>query len=369
MAKFLFYDDMLINILLQDEEPSGGAAVQAYGWIRGLLKSGQEVYILTHSDKNRRLKEECKDLNLVSLYNEQKGIRWVRWLYYRIPYIYSKLKQIKPDYLYLSIPGWGSLVMGLICHQLGVKYIQRISSDIQVENTSSNLNPNSSRFFLNLGLRLTHSILCQNDYQLSLIRLSFPYKRAIKLLNPIYVAPCASLEKPLERQYIAWLGLYRYPKNLKLLFEIASILKDQQFMIAGKEIPKIDEETVHYLNRLKELPNVKFIGFLHRQQVLPFLAGAKFLLNTSRYEGFSNTFLESMAVGTPIISTHRVNPDEIISKYKLGIVYNDAQDLHQQYKSLTPDVYHGLSSNTREYVRQHHDYIKQAEKLLTFLND
>ncbi|WP_394334865.1 hypothetical protein [Aquiflexum balticum] len=36
---------------------------------------------------------------------------------------------------------------------------------------------------------------------------------------------------------------------------------------------------------------------------MEFLNQAKFLLSTSRYEGFSNTFHESMIVGTPILTT------------------------------------------------------------------
>lgn len=51
MAKFLFYDEMIINILAKDERPSGGAAVQAYGWIRGLLDAGEEINVLTDVSK------------------------------------------------------------------------------------------------------------------------------------------------------------------------------------------------------------------------------------------------------------------------------------------------------------------------------
>jgi len=69
---------------------------------------------------------------------------------------------------------------------------------------------------------------------------------------------------------------------------------------------------------LKELPNVKFSGYIKRADMNNFLSEAYALLNTSHFEGFSNTFLEAWAVGTPVISTIYVNPDNIINEKSLG---------------------------------------------------
>ena len=134
MAKFLFYDDKLINLMLQDEKPCGGSAVQSYGWIMGLIEEGQKVYVMTDMDNKGLLKETCSHINLVPMYNNKRRVRWLRWLYYRLPYTYKKLKAVKPDYLYVSIPGWTSALIGLMCRLLKIKFIQRISSDIQVDD-------------------------------------------------------------------------------------------------------------------------------------------------------------------------------------------------------------------------------------------
>jgi glycosyltransferase involved in cell wall biosynthesis len=204
---------------------------------------------------------------------------------------------------------------------------------------------------------------------LNIINKEYPGKTAIKISNPIF---CKDNEIGIEnqsKQYIAWLGLYQYQKNLRLLYEIALSLKNEQFMIAGKEESKCDEETHSYLSMLKKLPNVTFSGFLHREQVLPFLSKAKFLLNTSHYEGFSNTFLEAMTVGTPIITSRNVNPDSIITKYNLGMVYNDSVDLQKQFSSLTPGLYKVMARNVREYVNEHHNYKFLANRLISFLKN
>lgn len=368
MASFLFYDDKIINILLRQEAPSGGSAVQALGWIHGLAEEGQQVYVMTHPAPQASLKEDCQHLQLIPLYDEQKGIRWIRWLYYRLPYLYKKIKQVKPDYLYQGIPSWFSFLLGLICYRLNIRYVLRISNDFLVDERIYKSYSRSHRFFLNLGLRLSDSILCQNEYQFSRIKQHFPDKKVFKISNPVYLTPEQACSSP-ARQYIAWLGLFQYQKNLKLLFEIASLLTQEQFLVAGKALPSIDPDTKAYLDKLRELPNVRFTGFLHRQQVLPFLAKAKFLLNTSHYEGFSNTFLEAMSVGTPILTSQQVNPDGIISHHGLGIVYRDAHDLQHQHQALSPQAYEQLSDKVIRYVRQHHHYKTLSTRLLRLLHD
>ena len=78
MAKFLIYDDKIINLFLKEERPSGGAAVQTSNWIKGLLEAGQEVQILTNLNKPGTLKEEWKDVSLIASYDPDKEKRWVR---------------------------------------------------------------------------------------------------------------------------------------------------------------------------------------------------------------------------------------------------------------------------------------------------
>jgi glycosyltransferase involved in cell wall biosynthesis len=368
MARFLFIDEKIINLMQVNEKPCGGSAVQTYGWILGLIEEGQEVFVMTNADEKTVLKEECRNIRIIPMYDFNKGIRWFRWLYYRMPHMYKKIKAAKPDYLYSGIAGWGTLLLAITCRLLNVKYIQRISSDAHLDKRFRESNSAIHQLLMHWGLKMCHHILCQNNYQLLKIRKKFPGKSAIKISNPYYLNNRELANEDHAEGYIAWLGLYRYPKNLKLLYQVASLLKKEQFMVAGKAGSNSDEETSTYLEKLQQLPNVKFSGFLERTQVLPFLAKAKFLLNTSRYEGFSNTFLESWSVGTPVISTVNVNPDSIISNHELGIVYKDVFDLCNKYASVTPQLYELMAENGRQYVAHYHDYRIVARLLLKYLS-
>ena len=326
---------MVINVIRRNEKPAGGAAVQAYGWIRGLLASGHEVIVLTDLSSNAELKEQCQDLQIIGLYNQKKGIRWLRWIYYRFPFLYKSIKKVNPDYLYLSVPGWTSFLFGLICKRLKIQMIQRISNDFMVDDRIIKNQSRIYAYFMHKGIHLADYILCQNDYQLQQITTKHSGSKVFKISNPIYQVDTSEPKNPDQRHYIAWLGLFQYQKNLKLLFEIARALPSIEFQVAGKEDPKCDFETLHYLARIAALPNVKMVGFLSRQQVFLFLSNAKYLLNTSHYEGFTNTFLEAMSAGTPIISSSNVNPDKIIPTFKLGFIYETVQELVDKIKTVS----------------------------------
>ncbi|UCS95911.1 glycosyltransferase [Echinicola marina] len=366
--RFLFLDAKIINIISKNEKPSGGAAVQSFGWAKGLVETGHEVFIMTDLIKGGELKEEVKDLQLIPLYDERKGLRWIRWIYYRFPDLYTKIKKIQPDYLYQSVPGWSSFLIGIICKQLGVKYILRISNDYFLDDRFKNMHSTLHGFFMKLGMGMTDIILCQNDYQLGQLQKKHPHIRTKKITNPIlYQSNNSLVGDKKKRKYIAWLGIFQSQKNLKLLYEIATILTDTHICIAGKETSKIDKTSLLYLNKLRTMPNVTFMGFVDRNGVLPFLKGAKFLLNTSHYEGFSNTFLEAMTVGTPILSTPNVNPDGIIDRHQLGLIYANANQLSSQLDSLKPEEYKQLSENVIDYVSKNHNYKILAKNLVNIL--
>ncbi|WP_299701304.1 glycosyltransferase family 4 protein [uncultured Pontibacter sp.] len=367
MARFIFYDDKIVNILLKEEKPSGGAAVQAYGWIQGLLASTQDVYLLTTPNSENNFKEECLNIKILPDYEPSKGIRWVRWVYYRIPHIYKALRQVKPDYVYKGIPSWHSSILAIICHSLNIKFIQRVSNDFLIDDRFFTKYSRTHRLLQDIGFRLSSCILCQNEYQFRIIKRKFPRKTVYKISNPIVLNNSHTINDTKYDSYISWLGLFQYQKNLKLLYDIASKLGNHTFLIAGKEASQVDNETMEYLEKLKELPNVKFIGFLPRHEVLPFLSRSKFLLNTSHYEGFSNTFLEAMATGTPILTTEQVNPDSIISDHDLGIVYKDALHLSRQIEAIPRPVYEALSKKVTDYVNQNHDHRLLTNSLLDIL--
>lgn len=370
MAKFLFYDDKIINKLLKVEKPAGGAATQALAWIRGLLKEGQQVCVMTRIENAAEIKDEYRDITLIPLYEVKVGTRKRMSLFNSLRYIYFKIKEHKPDYIFVGIPGWESFFMAIISRYLKVKMIQRISSDAYVDGRHKIHNMKIKRYLQSKIYPMVNLVVCQNDYQVDTLGNTYPHSRNIvKIYNPYYSDNNNNqgIRDSIERKYIAWIGLFHYPKNIPLLYDIANAFEQDTFKIAGTTGTSIDDTSLMYIEKLKVLPNVEFVGFLDIKQILKLLSGAKYLLNTSYYEGFSNTFLEAMSVGTPIITSRSVNPDDIVDRYNLGIVYDNMNDLKAKYAQVGSEEYEMMSKNAREYVYNHHDYRKVAKQLLDIL--
>jgi glycosyltransferase involved in cell wall biosynthesis len=367
MSKFLFFETQTMELLATQGKPSGGAAVQTLVWMEGLHQNGHKIFQAKLENDKRVIREAYRKFDLVPLYHKNKGMRIVRWASYRLPKIFFAFSRVKPDFVYESIPFWGSYWISIFCKLLGIKHIIRISNDNLLDKRLRNTASSSHQFFLFLGLRLSDFILAQNDYQYNTLKTKYPNKKILKIHNPIIVDRQHLNSKTEPSGYIAWVANFRYQKNLKLLFEIAQTLPNEEFKIAGNPNSKIDAESKEYVEKLKKLPNVTFMGKIEREDILRFLENAKFLLNTSRYEGFSNTFLEAMIVGTPILTTASVNPDGIVSVYNLGMIYENPNDIAEKVRSLDTRDYREMSKNCNQYIQEYHDHSRLTQKLEEFL--
>ena len=365
MSKYLFIDDMLINVLLKEQKPSGGAAVQTYAWIRGLMKEGQDVVCMTNLSEFDTIKEENKDIKLIPFYNASFGLRWLRWIYYRIPFLYNSIKKTKPVFIIQGVPDWTTCIYAVISKILNKHFIIRVACDCFVDDRIYIYHSRLSKVLMYIGFSLSDTIMCQNNYQLKNLTEKYPEKNILKYGNPFFNIDKISITSSDSRQYISWVGLFQYQKNMKLLFEIALSLKNESFKIVGEEYSaEIDDESKLYVTKLKKLNNVEFVGFLSRKQVIKLLKESKFLLNTSFFEGFSNTYLESMSCGTPIIATENANPDSIITKFNLGFVYKDITEIDDFLKHQNTDEYIKMSQSVIDYVNEKHNYRKLSRDLI-----
>jgi glycosyltransferase involved in cell wall biosynthesis len=368
MAKFFFFETAVLELIVNNGNASGGAAVQTLMWMDGLNKLGHEVFLASFEDENREIRPCFNYIKIVPIYHTKRGLKIIRWISYRLPNIYNKLKLIEPDYFYESVPFWGSYLFGLICKSLGTKQIIRISNDNLLDDRLKNTASSSHQFFLFLGLKWSDIIFAQNNYQYKILIGKFKNKKIYILKNPIIIQEEFLFPKNNIQGHLAWIANFRYQKNLRLLYKIAKSMPYESIKIAGVPTSHFDDESKEYCAKLKLLENVEFLGKLNRDEIFILLQSAKFLLNTSRYEGFSNTFLEAMVTGTPILTSSMVNPDKIVSKNQLGFVYENVNELVFFLENLSEEKYLQLSKNCQKFVQIEHNHINLTEKLLNYLS-
>lgn len=309
--------------------------------------------------------------DLIDSYDPAKGIRVAKYFYYYIPSLLIGARRFRPQVIIQATAGVDTAIMAFIAKRLGVLFVHRIASDGDVDERSGLLLKPYERLAYAYGLRNADAVICQNDFQFQVLRRRFPNKPLFKIHNPFSLLTAGASDTPRSgRRYVAWIGALREPKNLPLLYDIARSLPDISFRIAGKTGIKTDSETAAALNNLRGLRNVEFCGYLTRKQIAPFLSQAVLLLCTSDYEGFSNTFLESFSLGTPVVTREIVNPDQIISKNSLGMVAVSSEDLDSKVRQLwdlSESEFGAISGRCQTYLKENHSPESMVQKLLTAL--
>lgn len=367
MARFFFTQQQNIEMIVKGGTPSGGAVTATLVWMEALNELGHEIIQARAENDNRPILEEFSWIQICKIYDPNKGIPKVRWLTYRLRKYFIALKNIDCDYVFESIPTWTSYFLGLICLVQNKKLILRVANDNILDERFKLTHSIFERKFIFLAFRISSYILAQNNFQYNSLKKMFPRKKILKISNPYIVnRSLKSMEKEYQG-YIAWVANFRYQKNPELLYKIASRMTTEDFKVAGKPISTMDKESGGFIEKLKKLPNVEFVGVVRKKEILTFFSKAKFLLNTSRYEGFSNTFLEAMSTGTPILTTHNVNPDGIINRFDLGIIYENEVDLQSKLETLSESSYIKKSHNCLHYIEENHDHLALGRTFLKFL--
>lgn len=371
MKKILFTQSNVVELLVKNGNPTGGggAIIETLVWMKAFNQLGYKVMLLRDKSDSRSILNEYSWIDFVPTYDNKKGIKWLRWFYYRIPEIWKSLKSIQPDYIYESIPSWTSFFLIIISKKLNIYHIIRIASDITLDKRVYLKNSKFEKILTYKAIGSSNIVLVQNNYQLERIKQIWPEQKVLKFFNPFVINKKYLIPKDSMEGYIAWVANFRFEKNFKLLYEIASLLKDEEFKIAGSPTRHMDEETTQYYSKLQMLPNVSFVGSIPQSEILDFFSKAKFLLNTSRGEGYSNTFIEAMATGTPILTTPLVNPDGIIDNFNLGILYNSPEELKTNLSSLKSIDYLKCSTNCIDFIVKNHDHIYIGQELHHYLTN
>ena len=365
----ILYLDFAIPYLLKDSETiSGGAATEWLSWLEAIKKTGNEIGILTWDGAKQFINKDL-GFDIVESYKLNEGLPILRFLYIRFPKLFTAVKHYNPDVIIQMGANSFTFIGAVISKILGKTFIYRLASDLDVDQRIRKKLNKREQILYKIGLKNADMFISQNEYQHNALKEKFPQKENFILYPPF------SLKKDLcidgnERTFIAWMGNFRYEKNIAELVNIAKSLPNVKFKITGKASKDIDKVSLSALEELKTLDNVELIGYIKRSEILPFLSNAIALISTSFIEGFPMTFLEACSVGTPIISTKNVNPNNMIIKYQLGIVTETYDELPQAVKKivdLSPDEFQQISLRCRDYIKEYHNPEILARKLIKII--
>jgi len=106
---------------------------------------------------------------------------------------------------------------------------------------------------------------------------------------------------PPNTKVFAFVSASHKRKGLDILLEVFKKLQDEKVLLLIAGYPKIETD----------LPNVRFLGFLAKPEIIYHLAN--FTLHPARYEPFGQIISESLACNVPVLVSDKVGAKEIVT--------------------------------------------------------
>lgn len=174
--------------------------------------------------------------------------------------------------------------------------------------------------------------------------------RSGNIIGNGFVIPKAPSD--IRKDSILWVSRSNKVKRPHLFLELARRLPSEKFVMI---IPGRNELKNAVVEQAKAIPNITIHDYISFDEIHKYFERAKLFVNTSTYEGFPNTFIQSGMARTPILS-FCINPDNIINKYNLGFVCEDSIDRAVKFISnLDSKAIIKYGQNNRQYTLAEHD--------------
>ncbi len=200
-------------------------------------------------------------------------------------------------------------------------------------------------------------------------------------LNKTYSRPCTVIANGFPpcktppdapRKHILWAGRFIPVKRPELLIRIAAKIPDEHFiMLAPLTNESASSHLEEHMSHISGTSNIEFHPGVSLKQVENYMRSAKLFLNTSKFEGFPNTFVQAMRASTPIASLS-FDPDNIIRLNKLGIPpADDMEEFIRNIKSLLADPVrlNAYGRNVAIHANRHHDLSGNMEQFKQVIHD
>jgi glycosyltransferase involved in cell wall biosynthesis len=211
----------------------------------------------------------------------------------------------------------------------------------------------SPRLAYRMGIRLADACVVQTAEQVALAEAEFGLDAT---LIPSFCEP-AHNEGNGSREAFLWIGGLIDYKDPMAYLDLAEQVPEASFWMVvharGDRWRRLEERV---RARAAELANVELFDHRSRPRLLPLYERAVAVVNTSRHEGYPNTFMEGWARGTPVLSLN-VDPDGVVGTHGLGAVAGGSikrmAELARQLWAKRDDLQVEAQA-TRRYVAEAH---------------
>lgn len=342
----------------------GGAELDLYLVGKYLAKDENFLVSFVVADFGQKKIEFCDGIKILRSFKLKRS----PLNYFMVPLnIFMALKKADSDVYICAAAGLETGITYLFCKIFGKKFIYRTAHDMDCNKDYVKRNPIVGRIY-EYGLLRASEIFTSVRIHGEILHKTYQNKIKKIIFVPYGLEPNKDLLK--EKEYILWVARGEKWKNPQLFLDLVESFPEQKFLMI---MPKKAEET-DFFEEIKtkalNLDNLTFSDGVPFEKIQPYFDRAKIFINTSEYEGFTFTLLQSGVASTPVLY-YKVNPDGIISEHQLGYWANGDMDKMKAYLDRlikNKNDWEEKSKNIKNYILAEHNIEKNIQIWKDILN-
>jgi len=272
----------------------GGAEKVIWSYFKNFKNSKISLKLLVVNSKNSY--DDFKNKNIINL-DYSKFI-------YAIPKILSILRKEDINVIISTFPNISAILLLL-------KYLNFIKVKIIVRQPNiieKSLNGSYKLYILKIiykfFIKFTDAAIVTSEFMRNeILKYHLNSEKVFLIRNPISIEETRKDINPIRLSKnnltLIFVGRLVYQKGIDRILHLLAINKNIELIIVGEGNFKI--ELIKKVKHLNIEDKVKFLGKILKPYGL--VAGADYFILPSRWEGLPNCVLESLALGTPVLST------------------------------------------------------------------
>jgi glycosyltransferase involved in cell wall biosynthesis len=284
-------------------------------------------------------------------YRERAGLPGLRFFWPRITSVWAAMSRADASVYYQRTSDSLTGVVAAFCRSRGRRFVFSVGEDSDCLPLLPNCHTRRERALYRYGLRRADVVVAQTRWQREALARNFGVPSV--LIRSAAHDPGEPTDVPRgERPRLLWAGRLAPQKRPELLIEVARRCPAIDFDVVGAR--SSGAPGAEFAAAAARVPSLHLHGFVDHRLMSRFYERARALVCTSLREGFPNTFLEAWSRARPVLTT--LDPDEVVTTERVGLVAADADELasaamrlterHQEWQAMTERARH-------YYLREH----------------
>lgn len=296
-------------------------------------------------------------------------------IYFDMFGLLSALKKIHPHVIYQNGGSGDTGVAALYARKHGANLVHQICNDNTLRSfdglrLKTRVKNWLNGFLLDYGMKNANTIIGQSTDQDRLLRER--YGRKCDFIIPLgHPVPNCKIEKNPNIVKVLWISNFKcHQKQPEIFVKLAKHFlscKNVNFIMIGGSVGR-KSELNQLLSKIKTVPNLQYLGKKSQEEVNDQLLEGHILVNTSRYEGFPNTFVQAWMRGVPVVSLN-VDPNDLIKNERIGFNSRSFEQLIKDVSILISNrmLRDEFGKQAREYALKNHNSDVMLREIIKIL--